>query len=180
VNSFAFTKIIIMKNKKIIKLGFLAVLFVSGSSLQAQTTINAASNSATLNGITFQYSIGEMSLVDTKQGINFIITEGYLQPNGRIGAPTTTEVLLDETYTISVYPNPTSNTLFIETFSEKAAVMQYQLVDATGKTVRQQEEKMDAGNAKVQLDLSSFSSGTYFLFVKQANATKSFKIQKVN
>lgn len=73
---------------------------------------------------------------------------------------------------ISVYPNPTKDLLFIETFdgSEKTI----QLMDATGKLLH--TEIMHT--KKLQLNLNTYPKGLYLIKIETANGTKEIKLIK--
>ncbi len=161
-------------------------LFVSVA--KAQQTLNIAGNSAKINGMTFDYSIGEMTLVSTERNANLIVTQGMLQPqvSGSVAndesGNTTLSVLLDN---IKVYPNPTQNSLFVETHETQVADYSYQLMDGLGKVVLQKEGQTQVGLNKFVLDLQSYAAGTYYLMLRKPNPTGqlenySFKIQKIN
>ena len=49
-----------------LSLGF-ATLFILPAGLRAQNTLNVTGHSARINGMSFDYSIGEMTLVSTEK-----------------------------------------------------------------------------------------------------------------
>ncbi|MBK7763125.1 MAG: hypothetical protein IPI46_07095 [Bacteroidetes bacterium] len=104
------------KNKFII--AFLSLNFIILTHYaNAQTSLNSASNRATINGNTFEYSIGEMTLISTEHSGNLIVTQGYLQPaaDATSSQNHSDDGLNTLSSLIKVYPNPTDNILFIET-----------------------------------------------------------------
>jgi hypothetical protein len=167
----------------------LVTVFLGFSSITyAQTTINAASNKAVINGVTFDYSIGEMTLVTTERNNNLIVTQGYLQPqpnsssNDGQAVQTHFDDLADQ---IKVYPNPTENLLFIETNDAIADQVVFQLLDATGRVVLRKNEEQAIGSNKYSLNLSALAAGSYYLILQRATKnsqenTLSFKIQKLH
>ncbi len=153
----------------------LIFLITSYSQVEAQTTINVTSHSASINGIVYDYSIGEMTMISTERASNLIVTQGILQPNSRTSK--TDEVIskIDFVDFVKVYPNPTSNILFIELTDTENAT--FQLFDALGKIL---VDTKSIG-MKSRIDLSAFAIGNYNLVVKNdTNQTQkmSFKIQK--
>src|SRR5688572_12357647 len=122
-----------MKRKKILNLAFLA--FFSLVSLQSicQNAISVSSHSATINGLKFEYTVGEMTLISTERNANLIVTQGLLQPNssgsGADLPPGQTPADISEM--IRVYPNPTENILFVESIENADAAITYQLFDAS-------------------------------------------------
>lgn len=173
--------------QKILKLSLLSLGFASLDT-KAQTTLNASGGSATINGNTYEYSVGEMVLVSTERTANLIVTQGALQPQtsgSGSGATDATDNLLSSSSAIKVYPNPTQNVVNIETVESADATMNLHIVDALGKTVYRKEEKASAGIYRHSVDMSSYASGTYYLQLHKtvngdASKTYSFKIQKVN
>lgn len=176
-----------MQNKTIYLFSLLTFLFLSAKNADAQQTINVSSHSATIQGNTFDYSIGEMSLITTEKNTNLIVTQGFLQPNilpNEVQTPpANTPIALSDL--IKVYPNPTENILNVESIENADAEISYQLFDATGKVVLSEKAFWKAGNNKVSLDLKNFAAGSYYLMIRKPNANGnlenfSYKIQKTN
>ena len=176
-----------MQRKKILSLAFIAFFSVMSLRSFAQQTINVASNSATINGLKFDYSIGEMTLITTERQANLIVTQGLLQPTGSgSGAtPQPGNTGITSSDLIKVYPNPTENILFVESVENTDADISYQLFDATGKIVLSEKISWKAGPNKFSLDLKNYAAGAYYLMIRKPNAAGnlenfSYKIQKTN
>ncbi len=176
-----------MHRKIKLKMASLAFFSLLSTSAFCQNTLNVSSHSATINGATFDYSIGEMTLVSTERNANLIVTQGLLQPNGsRNGTqaqPGNTQIVSSDL--IKVYPNPTENILNVESFENAEAAISYQLFDATGKVVLSENAIWQAGTNKVTLDLKNYAAGSYYLMIRKPNANGiienfSYKIQKTN
>jgi hypothetical protein len=71
-----------MKKNRKARLVSMAVLALISSDAFCQHTLNVSSHSAAIKGLTFDYSIGEMTLVSTERNANLIVTQGLLQPSG--------------------------------------------------------------------------------------------------
>ncbi len=176
-----------MQRKKTITLAFIA--FFSAMSLNAfcQQTINVSSHSAAINGLKFDYSIGEMTLVTTERNAGIIVTQGLLQPNGS-GSRTQSQpgnTSISASDLIKVYPNPTENILFVESNENADADISYQLFDAAGKMVLHEKIIWTAGPNKLSLDLKNYAAGAYYLMIHKQYAQGipenfSYKIQKTN
>jgi len=81
----------------------------------------------------------------------------------------------DQQIRVKAFPNPTANTLTIETESDMP--LRATLFDLYGRKVL--EKKLDI--TKDQLNLSQFSSGNYLLKVfNESGLIQIFKIQKIN
>jgi hypothetical protein len=159
----------------------MAFLILGAASAQAQSTLNVAGNSAKINGMTFDYSIGEMTLVSTERNANIIVTQGLLQPTSVSASGNTGDgisgIKLDD---IKVYPNPTDRELNISTLLEKEAAVGYELFDASGKVILRDQRQYAAGQLLITLDLSTLAAGNYYLSLDIAGAQKfSFKVQKM-
>jgi hypothetical protein len=160
----------------------LACLIIT-SSLHAQQTFNVAGNSVHINGMTFEYSIGEMALVSSERNANLIVTQGMLKPRGSVSIANDASgnsTLSDLSDNIKVYPNPTTTMLYVETTETAVSNYAYNLYDATGKVVLNQNGKTQLGLNKFSLDLQSFAAGSYYLIIQKSGETFSFKIQKMN
>jgi hypothetical protein len=176
-----------MQRTKILSLA--SIVFFSAMSLQgfSQQGINVSSHSATIQGLKFDYSIGEMTLVSTERNANLIVTQGLLQPSssgsGASAQPGNAQIALSDL--IKVYPNPTENILFVESFENADAAISYQLFDAAGKIVLSEKVNWQAGPNKLTLDLKNYAAGSYYLMIRKPNAQGivdnfSYKIQKTN
>lgn len=154
----------------------------------AQQTLNVTGHSAKINGMSFDYSIGEMTLVSTERNPNLIVTQGLLQPSGQGSSAndgTAGNALNELADRIQVYPNPTQHELFVESYETVVADYGLNLFDGAGKVVMSREGKTVVGMNRFTLDLQSLAGGTYYLMVRKNGANGqpqnySFKIQKMN
>jgi len=174
--------------KTILKTSFFLGFTLLATDVFSQQTLNVAGNSAKINGMSFEYSIGEMTIVSTERTTNLIVTQGMLQPSGSgsaandVPANNTLNDLADQ---IKVYPNPTQNILFVETYETQVGDYSYQLFDGVGKVVVSQSGQTVIGLNKFTLDLQSYAGGSYYLMLRKLGKTNeaenySFKIQKLN
>lgn len=172
---------------KILFIYFLVLQFLV-KSVEAQSSLNVSSNILTIRDNVYEYSIGEMALVSTERNANLIVTQGLLQPynSGNVANDAAgNSTLSDLSDNIKVYPNPTQNSLFVETYETQVADYSYQLMDGLGKVVLNKEGQTQVGLNKFVLDLQNLAAGTYYLMIRKPNPTGqlenySFKIQKVN
>lgn len=56
----------------------MALLILSAAPAEAQSTLSMAGNSVKVNGMTFVYSIEEITLVNAERNTNIIVTQGLL------------------------------------------------------------------------------------------------------
>ncbi len=174
--------------KQIIKVCVFSALLVVSAQCFAQHTMNVSSHTAVIAGNTFDYSIGEMTLISTAHTGGLIVTQGFLQPlqNERVethmAEPSSAQTMANQ---VKVYPNPTENILFIESIEETEQMIGYQLFDATGKVVLNEKINWHVGFNKLTLDLRNYAAGAYYLMISQPNQqgnleNTSYKIQKTN
>ncbi len=74
------------------------------------------------------------------------------------------------------FPNPASEKLILNYFSEKPANTSVRLIDMDGKIVAQYENGLSAGNHSIEINTSSLSSGLYFINVKSGSFNSTEKI----
>jgi hypothetical protein len=176
----------IQMKKYILHLATVVAISSVSFGAQAQQTLNVSGHSAKIDGMTFDYSIGEMTLVSTERASNLIVTQGVLQPGaGSTSSPTSDATLSAVDNPIKVYPNPTSHLVFVEMYETSIQEFTYNLYDATGKIVMSQKGQTQAGLNKLELNLQSLASGSYYLMMRKNDVNGqtqnySYKIQKVN
>lgn len=175
-----------MKKKILQTIVFVGVAAAS-ADLSAQQNLNVAGHTVHINGHTFDYSIGEMTLVTTEKSSGLIVTQGFLQPNSQNqeSASTNDNVLSQSDNPIKVYPNPTTQLLYVESYETAIIDYAYNLYDATGKIVLSQNGKTQQGLNKWELNLQSLAAGSYYLMMQKKdqlgqNQHYSYKIQKIN
>ncbi len=78
------------------------------------------------------------------------------------------------TGTISVYPNPATDYISVEMNLQKSANIILQLIDCSGKLIKEINTTDAKGNYKNTLNTTGLAKGTYFLKV-QANEAKEIK-----
>jgi hypothetical protein len=176
----------IQMKKYILQLATVVAISLVSFGAQAQQTLNVSGHSAKIDGMTFDYSIGEMTLVSTERASNLIVTQGVLQPGaGSTSSPTSDATLSAVDNPIKVYPNPTSHFVFVEMYETSILEFTYNLYDATGKIVMSQKGQTQAGLNKLELNLQPLASGSYYLMMQKNDVNGqtqnySYKIQKVN
>ena len=72
-----------------------------------------------------------------------------------------------------VYPNPTSNFVnleigYISSLTDKG-VVQIDVLDVTGRVVKQTQEQLSNGSNTVELDIHALSRGLYLVRIRDAN-----------
>ena len=77
---------------------------------------------------------------------------------------------------INTYPNPTSDNINVELYAQKVSTIKLQLVDLTGKLIREINVGEVQGNYKHSINTTGISKGVYFLKVTANDAVETKKI----
>ena len=160
----------------------LSVLLLSlGLTAQAQQATVAAGGTASGNGGTATYSIGQV-VYTTATGSTGSVAQG-VQQTYEITAVTSIEEAKGISLEVSAYPNPTTDhlTLTVGTsVSFNDQPMSYKLLDMNGKVIETQK----IINDQTIIVMSNLLPATYFLTVdktmngKSPQEVKTFKITK--
>lgn len=156
------------------------VITTHGQSI-GPSTINASGGSKTISGNTYEFSIGEMALVNTAIGSNIIVTNGVLQPNP---SPTKVKDVNALSDNLKIYPNPSDNILNIQPDFETGGQLTYQLYDALGRIMLSGEFNLVSGKEKQTISLNQLAASSYVLHLnlnkKGIKYNASFNVQKIN
>ena len=151
---------------------YMLICFGSYSQNLSQNLISSSGNYFSSGNYNLCWSIGE-SVTATHSAGTSKLTQGFHQPPIRV-----TSVGENENSYFKIYPNPTSEHVVIESMN-KAEEIEYFLTDLTGRKLFYRNLQMVG---KIILDLSHYSSGFYFLNLKQKDKKEflRFKIQKID
>lgn len=161
-------KNILFKWKK--HISFLAICFLWTSVSQAQISANSSGGTITSNGGSLDYSVGKL-VYTTHTSTTGSLAQGVHHPF-EITLVHTTE---ESNVTLSVFPNPTSETLTLDVSEFKNENLSYQLINVNGISLKSSQivEK------QTQIDMKSLPTGTYIINIVGENQLKqSFKIVK--
>jgi len=149
--------------KKAILLAFALPMAVAAQSLSPTVVASAGKHTSNAN-LQLSYTVGEVA-VTTATGGSSILTQGFHQPlevNTGI-----TEGSFEGR--ISVFPNPTSRELFVETESEYGKINGV-IVDIQGRIVK---EFTMLGKDKTSINVEEYAAATYQLSL--VGADKKFR-----
>ena len=162
----------------------LAVSLIGCSLARGQSiwpsTLNASGGSAIIAGKHYDWSIGEMTLVNTFGTSTLVLTQGLLQPGIAV-----TEVGHTAFYQqMEVFPNPTDAIINIRFTSTLQGMMAMRLMDMAGRIVLEQSVEVNQGLNTTQVNMQSLAGATYMLQVvltpESGNEEMaSYKIQKL-
>jgi hypothetical protein len=82
--------------------------------------------------------------------------------------------------TISVYPNPAENTVYVEVKDQKSVLLDLTITDLVGKKIFEKEIMADAGTNMVPVDVTKLQNGIYILRIadNESSFTKKLIIKK--
>lgn len=141
--------------------------------LNAQSAIVASGGDVSSNAGSVSYSIGQVAYVGVSN-TNGSVSQGVQQTY----QVTTVGILLaDADFSLSVFPNPTTNQITLEVGSYNNQLLNYVLVDTEGKLI-QANKVLDK---QTNIDMNSLPTASYMMEVYEDNKkVQSFKILKVN
>ena len=131
--------------------------------------------------------------VDTKNGGSYAFTNDVstinastvyyrLQMVDKNGSFTYSKVLAvllkSRNSTLSIFPNPVRETLFVQLASAKAEMITIQITDMQGKVIQQQEMQVSIGNTSLSINASNLKIGTYVLLIRNGNTLQKEKFMK--
>lgn len=153
----------------------LAVIVSAFSSAKGQEVIAPAGHSYSGTTASIDFTLGE-TVIFSPHHESGLLTQGFHQ-----GDVAVTEILTgleqaSDQLLISVFPNPTSKQLIVETGEKKGLTAQ--IINLEAKEVY----KESINSSKQVIDVSGFKNGIYILHLsnEQNELLKSFKILKLN
>lgn len=171
-----------MKNKLHILFWIIISVNAKAQTL-SPTIINSTGGTAIINGIIYDYSFGEMTMISTLYSPKLIVTQGLLQTKtdtAAVGIATNQLVMP----TFIIYPNPAQQLINFESECNAGGKLQYELIDAAGKLIVSKQVPVVAGKNKESIDLTKISAGMYLLKITVNQGKETFfqnsKIQKMD
>jgi hypothetical protein len=151
----------------------LFLLCASFTVVQAQNSAVSSGGTATGEGGTASYSVGQV-FHQTIEGDGGTLSEGVQQPYIIIietGIETANKIELKAV----AYPNPTTDKLILEIADFKIADLSYKITDINGKVI----QKSNISSNKTEVSMNTYESGTYLFHINKNNTNvKTFKVIK--
>ncbi len=145
----------------------------SFTSATAQNSVNGAGGNASGSGGSASYSVGQVVYNSTFE-TNASVAQG-VQQSYEISVVTSFEEAKEMNLSVSVFPNPTSDYLILETKDSELLNLHFQLYDMNGKLL--QNGKITSNQTNIEM--SHLAPATYFVKVSDINnELKAFKIIK--
>lgn len=160
---------------------FLALAAFCSAGAHAQSTLNAAGGSTTIGGNTYEFSVGEMTVVSTNTAGSITVTYGVLQPAKSGGTGIAAQPWLSGA--LNVFPNPASDELFIKPSLPVGSVLSYRLMDVAGRLVAAPvQATLHTGAEQQHIGLTALAAGNYMLLVEatQPDGRRAQEVFKIN
>ncbi|OJV56085.1 MAG: hypothetical protein BGO31_18615 [Bacteroidetes bacterium 43-16] len=148
-----------------------AISHICSAQSIGPATLNAAGGSAALGGNTYEWSVGEMVLVNTVSTAGLVVTQGTLQPQIQVTGIKENQLALEG---LSVYPNPASDHLNINLNVARNLEVTLKLSDVSGRTYYVKTSKNHNGSDLITLDLSPYAGGIYLLQIETVDRAKTY------
>ena len=144
----------------------------NGTDFVSFSTVDGAGNSQS----TLDYSITDFSPYNnvTYYRLNQVDFDGSFSYS-EIKA-----VAIDGFQSIYLFPNPTNNIIQVETNFASDGIVNYQVLDLTGKVVFEKKDSVKKGNQQTILPITELGNGQYFLRINFNDSTiKTLKFNKI-
>ena len=142
------------------------ILFTSfsGYSQSVHSIINSSGNSFKKDHLSLEWSIGEMSLINTMQATDGsqIITNGFLQPFVMTYIPGPSFDLGE----VRILPNPTRGKIEINLLTLSKGTVRIYVYDGSGKMLISKQSYSYGIGLIENLDLTLFANGAYFIRIE--------------
>lgn len=169
-----------MKKSAFLLLGAIAGSFAASAQSIGPSTLNSAGGSATLGGNTYEWSLGEMTVVSTYSGGSLVVTQGLLQPANLSNGIHEHSIAAGA---LQVYPNPAEDVLYLQPAFRQGDKLSFALLDMTGKTILREEKLLVTGTELQTIRLTGLAAGNYMLQVvlvtTSGNQVAGYKVQKL-
>jgi len=160
-----------------------SLLFAGSTCLNAQSSMVATGGELTGAGGSASISIGQVQY-ESQTGSNGS-SAGGVQQAIEVSNISIQDIPfkyksyysnVNDIIALKIYPNPTKEDVIIQVDNFKGEVLNYRLLDITGKELK----SGDILTPEVSVSLSSFPPATYFMEVKQGERASVYKVVKSN
>jgi hypothetical protein len=137
-------------------------------------TLNAAGNSAVVAGNMYEWSVGEMTLVNTAAGSNVVVTQGLLQPVEDQGLSIKNRDWFKQHFRL--YPNPASQVINLGSTLQQGGKLTLRVTDIVGREMQRKEYELPAGSFETAVDITSLLNGNYLLEMLFVNSKSHYNM----
>lgn len=160
--------------KQLLTLACISIsLLIKAQTVMPQVVATSGGSGQNAQG-SLSWTVGQ-TVISTVSGGGATLTQGFQQPTLLLP---TSQITLDETLGLLIYPNPTADFVYLQTTANLSnTALQFSVFDATGKLVNQ-------GNVvqqKTQVSFAGMAAGNYTISVNDKHSkSQNFSIIKQN
>ena len=147
--------------KKILSLILVSVTFYAKSQIIAPDVISPGGDFFTATNFTNSYTVGEISIIDTYTGTNFILTQGFQQPDTTFITARNNPSITDLVF--QLYPNPANAQINLMVKTEYAGELEVQVYDILSQQISTRKITTINGVNSFTFDISYYANGIYFM-----------------
>ncbi|MDZ4846548.1 MAG: T9SS type A sorting domain-containing protein [Chitinophagales bacterium] len=167
--------------KTLYSLAFSLLLFFAANAQSISRDVIASAGDYFTSPVgSLSWTLGETVIETVENGsINVILTQGFQQSDERDFPIGIRQIPVSDVF-VSLYPNPTIQSIHMDVKYDNTSRIQIELVDMLGRVLN--SDNLDVLKGQVsnyQLDVSSLASGMYlFRLTSNGNLLNSYKFQK--
>jgi hypothetical protein len=124
------------------------------------SVVASSGNDHENEGVSLSWTLGEIA-IKTLETETIILTQGFHQGDILVDA---IEKVIDENFTIRIFPNPTNQSVTIELFRQDPVRVYIEVIDINGKLLS--NKQVEATDNQAEIDFSHYIPATYFLRIK--------------
>lgn len=168
-----------MKKIYLFLAGILSGAICVNSQSIERSVIASAGNYFSSPGLSVSWTLGE-AVTGTSSSPTLILDQGFQQTSNKIVGL----INYQSDISFEVYPNPSSDQVFIKMNAGKAKKMHYSVYTVYGQQtpVVQKSIQVPEGVSETRIDFSSLASGNYLLLLRSEDGKQAegIRIVKVN
>lgn len=142
-------------------LGVLGIPLLSPAQIAGPAIVNVCGGSAINGYYRFDWSVGEMCLIESFSKTNIILENGFLHPGTEKSNNNSNNFFGKGD--IMIFPNPAYTNTEINITLQQAGIINMQLVDVIGRVVLSKQFNYNGVGQIEKLHVTGFKAGTYFI-----------------
>lgn len=176
-----------MKNTIKYIISLFSLIILSNSivfSQQIERYVFSSGGNTEQVGKKLSHTFGQMWASYTQPVLGLNLTQGFQQPD-TISSQNTTSILSNifNNSQILIYPNPANEFMSIEFDGMIQSKIEIEIFDLNGRKIQHLQSQFSTLNQstdKIVIDVSSLTSGLYFLRLSSLNEMKTIKFEVIN
>ena len=151
--------------------------YITRSQSITPYVVNVTGGSAVSGYYRFDWSVGEMCLIETYVKPELMLENGFLHPGTERPTPTK-GVNFFATGDIMIFPNPVYTTTEVDLTLPDAGKVSIRIMDAIGKLIETRQFDYNGAGRIERFDLQRYPAGTYMLHVTLSPTDPSLSTRK--